>query len=87
MYLAPIIVLVLGFAAGQSGSWLPPLELARALVPRMQADRRFGYRARNALRHPLAIACLIAICVHSIVRFRITRSIEWRGRRYATPVY
>ncbi len=91
VYLAPIVILVVGLGVGQGGTWLwtwwPLLELALALVPRVQADRHFGYGARNALLHPLAIACLVAICVHSVVRFRIARSIEWRGRRYAAPAY
>lgn len=86
LYVAPLAVLALGLALGHAGTWgwtwLPLAEVAAGLATRALSDRRAGYPAWLALSQPLAVTALGAMGVDAAVRFRLRRSLAWRGRRY-----
>jgi cellulose synthase/poly-beta-1,6-N-acetylglucosamine synthase-like glycosyltransferase len=87
LYLAPLGLLVVGFAGGARASWiwtlLPMAELALGLLPRVLSDRRAGYAPWLASTHPLAVAALLAMSLESARLFCTGRDLEWRGRRYS----
>lgn len=89
LYLAPLALLALGLLLGHAGTlawtWLPLVELALGLLPRVLADRRAGYPRWLALLHPAAVAALVGMGLESLARFRGTGIVEWRGRRYRIP--
>ncbi len=85
LYLGPPFLLLLGVVRGGAAGpwiWLPLAEIGLGLVPRLYADRRAGYPVGLALLHPVAVAALVAMSLHSLVRFRWQGTVEWRGRRY-----
>lgn len=85
LYLAPVVVGMIGLAGGRAGTWawtwLPSAELAVGVAGRALADRRAGYPRWLALTHPLAVAALAAAGIDAAIRAR--RAVQWRGRRYA----
>jgi glycosyltransferase involved in cell wall biosynthesis len=86
LYLGPIVVLALGVSRSSATPvwlWLPLGEIALGMFTRWVADARFGYPLWVTLLHPLAVAGLIAMGIGSIVRYRLRRTVEWRGRRYS----
>ncbi len=81
----PLVVLALGAAAGAGGwawRWLPLGELTLGLAVRALSDRRAGYPWWLVALHPAAVSALLAMGVDSLIRFRVRRVLEWRGRRY-----
>lgn len=86
LHLAPFVLLALGAAPGRAGTWLwtwlPLAEIALGIMPRVLSDRRAGYPAWLALFQPLAVATLAAMGVDSVLRHRLGRRVEWRGRRH-----
>jgi Glycosyltransferase like family 2 len=87
LYLAPFGVLLFG-AAGAAGApwlwrWLPLLEICLGLLGRRLVDQRCGYSWWITLLHSLAVVGLLATAAGSVVRYRVRKVVEWRGRRYA----
>lgn len=69
--------------------WLPPVSVAllatgAALLwlARLVSARRFGQPLLGALLHPVAIALLLAIQWHALLRRLVGRPARWKGRAY-----
>lgn len=85
LFVGPLLILGLGAALGQTGllwRWMPLAEIASAVLLRLASDLRAGYPPWLALGQPLAVLALIAMSVDSLLRLRVRRVVEWRGRRY-----
>ncbi|HET9491648.1 MAG TPA: glycosyltransferase [Methylomirabilota bacterium] len=85
LFVGPPVILGLGAALGRTGAlwrWMPLAEIAAAVLLRLASDLRAGYPPWLALGQPLAILALIAMSLDSLLRLRVWRVVEWRGRRY-----
>jgi hypothetical protein len=85
LFAGPPVLLLAGALRGTGGAawtWLPLIELALGLAPRVLSDRRAGDGPALALLHPLAVVALAGMGLESAVRFGLGRAVEWRGRRY-----
>lgn len=85
LFVGPPVILGLGAALGRTGAlwrWVPLAEIAAAVLLRLASDLRAGYPPWLALGQPLAILALIAMSLDSLLRLRVRRVVEWRGRRY-----
>jgi chlorobactene glucosyltransferase len=85
LFVGPPTILGLGAALGETGAlwrWVPAAEIAAAVLLRLVSDLRAGYSPWLALGQPLAVLALIAMSLDSLLRLRVRRVVEWRGRRY-----
>jgi hypothetical protein len=85
LYVAPVAFTVLG---ALSGDWLlfgiAATQYILAVASRLLLSFRFGYRAIDALIHPLAIIYVIALELNSM-RWALTGRSAWKGRSYGSP--
>lgn len=84
VYLSPPIVALAEALRGRAGvvGWLAAANTMLGFWSRRLADAQFGHPWRASLLHPLAVTATAAMGVGSIVRYRLRRRVEWRGRSY-----
>lgn len=84
--LFPPAVLIAGIVLGGAGTtawtWLPLVELALFIFPRVLSDTRAGYNGGLVLLHPLAVLVVLIMGIDAVTRAACGGPVIWRGRQY-----
>ena len=76
------------YSSANGSDWLPVIELRLlaftallcAIVPRVNAARRFRQSQLGALLHPVGIVLLLAVQWYAIARAAVGKPVGWKGR-------